>query len=274
MSEDAKGFDVRAVWRLSLSVWARHLIVFVALSSLSYFFLHLLRGAKGASAWLLPEAAPWMAAGVFLLLVLVWIAVQGFVVLLIIDHFRCFSRGARPVFSEIFVEARRSWGRYVLSVILLLGLALFGLTLAVALLEAGRMLYVADQTNVTGLVATHLAAVIFIIAMAWYGFYFSLGPLVAAYEAKGPFAAFRESRRRIRGQALGYMLALTLFIFGYIAVGLSAYFGVIRLGGGNAALSWVDPAMLMLFSPLWLAVWYASYEHLTRLKTETKRPGL
>ncbi len=268
MGEDARGFDVRAVWRLSLSVWARHLIVFTALSSLSYFGLKLLRGAKRATGWFMPEAAPWVTAGILLLLVLALVAVQGFVTLLIIGHFRRFSRAAGLVFSEVFVEARRSWGRYVLSVILLLSLALFGLTLAVALIEAGRMLYVADQTNLTGLVATHLAAVIFIIALGWYGFYFSLGPLVAAYETKGPFAAFRESRRRIRGQVLGYMLTLSLFAFGYMVIGLSLYFGLTALGAGRGFLSWVDPAMLILFSPLWLAVWYTSYDHLTRLKAE------
>ena len=268
MGEDARGFNVRAVWQLSLSVWARHLIVFAALSSLSYFGLKLLRGAKRASGWLMPEAAPWMTAGVLLLLVLAWVAVQGFVTLLILGHFRRFSRAARLVFSEVFVEARRCWGRYVLSVILLMGLALFGLTLGVALLEAGRMLYVADHSNLTGLVATHLAAVVFIIALGWYGFYFSLGPLVAAYEAKGPLAAFRESRRRIRGHVLGYMLPLSLFALGYLAIGLSLYFGLTALGAGRDAVSWVDPVMLVFFSPLWLALWYTSYDHLTQMKAE------
>ncbi len=267
MGGDARGFDVRAVWRLSLSVWARRIVVFTALSGLSYFCLELLREAKRTLGLFLPESAPWMMAGALLLLVLAWVAVQGFVTLLIIGHFRCFSGGGRLVFSDVFVETRRSWGRYVASVILLLGFALFGLALAVALLEAGRMLYVADRSNLVGLVATHLAAVIFIIALGWYGFYFSFGPLIAAYEAKGPIAALRESRRRIRGRALGYLATLSLFALGYMAVGLSFYFGLTALGAGRGVLSWVDPAMLALFSPLWLAIWHASYDHLTRLRS-------
>lgn len=266
MKEKAWGFDIRAVWQLALSVWARHLVVFAALSSLSYFGLKLLRGAKSVSAWVIPEREPWTTAGILLLLVLVWVAVHGFVTLLIIGHFRHFSRAGRPVFTEVFAEARRCWGRYVQAVLVLLALAVFGLSLSLALVEAGRMLYEADRSNLTGLVATHLAAVLFIIALGWYGLYFSLGPLVGAYENKGPVAAFRHSRRRIRGRAAGYMLALGLFVLGYLALGLTLYFGLAALGVGHGALAWIDPVMLVLFSPLWIAVWYASYDHLTQLK--------
>ncbi len=272
MSENTKGFDVRAVWRLSLSVWARHLVVFVALSSMSLLFSQLLRGAANLSLLFWPEATPLAASGGLLALILLGIAANGFVTLLVVNHLRGYLRGPRPIFSETFVAARRMWGRYVASVLMLLALALFALSLAAVLIEAGRKLYILDQTNLAAFVGTHLAAVIFIIATGWYGFYFSLGPLVGACEAKGPFAAFRESRRRIRGHMFGYLSALALFVLGCGAIVTGACLGLIRLGGERMLLSWVDPlvlALLVFFSPLWLAVWYTSYEQLTRLKKET-----
>jgi len=270
MSETKQGFDVVGVWRACLSVWARHIVVFAALSSVAYFALKLLRGGKRAVGWLLPEASALAYAGVLIVLVLLWVTVQGFLSLLILAHFRRLSRGAALSFGECFTEARRAWGRYVLNVLMLLGLAFFGLSLSLMLIEAGRMLYVADQTNMMSLVATHLAAVIFIIAMGWYGFYFSLAPLVGAYESRGPLDAFRESRRRIRGRATGYMVALSLFGLGYMALGLGLYYGLTHAGCSPDALSWVDPVMLVLFAPLWLALWHTSYERLTQLRSETQ----
>jgi len=275
MDEEAKRFDVGAAWCSSLSVWARHIIVFTALSAVSFFFLQMLRGTLKVTAWLWPQSAL-ATACVAGALVLAWVAAHGFVTLLIVNHFRDFLRGSRPVFSESFAEARKSWGRYVLSVLVLMGFGLFVLFLAVGLLEAGTQLYAADHSNIAGLIGTHLVAVIFIIALGWYGFYFSLAPLVGAYETRWPIAAFRESRRRIRGRATGYVLALLLFVLGYLAVGLAAYYGVAGLGGvvSDPTAKWVlgraqalvDPAMLTLFSPLWCALWYVSYVQLTRLK--------
>jgi hypothetical protein len=68
-----------------------------------------------------------------------------------------------------------------------------------------------------------------------------------------------------------------LFVLGYLAVGLAAYYGVAGLDGIvsnpaakralDGAQALVDPLMLTLFGPLWCALWYTSYDRLTRLKT-------
>ncbi|MGE5279970.1 MAG: hypothetical protein ACM3L6_04415 [Deltaproteobacteria bacterium] len=272
MSE--RGFEVRKVWRQVLSIWGRHIVVFAALSSISYFLLSLLREARKVVAAAAPGAPAGMVAAVLLGLLFVWVAGQGLVILLILGHYRRLSSAERPVFQASWSEACRGWARYVVNVLVLLGLGLFFLALSAILLEAGLRRYVAHQENLTPLIATHLAAVIFVIGMAWYGFYFSLAPLVGAYEGSWPAAAFRESRRRIRGRALGYLAALALFIVGYMAAGLALYYGLIALRAGAGVLAWVDPAMLILFSPLWAILWYASYEHLTQLKKESSAAKL
>jgi hypothetical protein len=260
MSENMRNFDLLSVWRQAVAVWARHIVVFSALSSVSYFVLMLLRAARDAMGGL----TSYGSGSTLFLLVLFWIAAHGFVTLLIIGHYRRFGRGEEQAFGASFSEACRGWGAYFASVLMLLGLAVFGLAMAVVLLEAGRMLYVIGRENIVLLVGTHLAAVLFVIATGWYGFYFSLAPLVAAYESQPALEAFRRSRRRIRGRALPYMATLSLFVFGYMVVGLGLYFGLKALGAGRPLLAWVDPAMVILFSPLWLALWYTCYERLAQ----------
>ena len=116
------------------------------------------------------------------------------------------------------------------------------------------------------LVATSTIFVVLVLAGAWYGFFFTLAPLIGAFEKKGAWLSFRESRARIRGNALRYLAVVASFIIFYVAVGLLGYFVLTHFSHSRFLLRKLDPAMAALFGPLWLAVWYFCYEKLTASK--------
>jgi hypothetical protein len=260
------------IYKESFFVWLKNLIPAAALYSLNFFFSRILQLSKPMSGSI--DASPINLAltVLFVIELLMFAVLNCFFSLIIINYLRD-SREKKASFAAAFEEARRSIVSYLKAVILLFVFGAGLMFLAVVFFWVGKYPYgtpAAGQGGRVGvLLATSTASVVLIIGAAWYSFFFSLAPLVAAFENKGPVAAFRESRRRVRGNALRYLAVLVLATVLYVAVGLIALFIVMRFTHARRILNLVDPALAALLGPLWLAIWYQTYRKLTELMTSS-----
>jgi hypothetical protein len=46
---------------------------------------------------------------------------------------------------------------------------------------------------------------------------------------------------------------------------------LLQTGASRFVINMIDPVLLMIFGPLWLALWYVSYEKLTEIKDKAPR---
>lgn len=102
-----------------------------------------------------------------------------------------------------------------------------------------------------------------LIAACWYTFFFSLAPLIGGYEGLGPREALRQSRRRIRGNALRYLATILMPILCYMGIGLALFYVAIKTGCQNNILILIDPVVSAVVGPLVLSVWFKSYKKLS-----------
>jgi hypothetical protein len=122
------------------------------------------------------------------------------------------------------------------------------------------------------LIGTSTVFVATLIAVAWYGFYYCLAPLIAAYEKKRVVVAFRESRQRVRGRALRTLAALLIFVVGYFGIGLLVFFALKPFIPQRSLERALDPVLITLFGPLWITLWYQAYTRLTEIKDTGRKP--
>ena len=195
----------------------------------------------------------------FVLAVLAVVFIDALLVLMIV-HLTDPRHKNRVSFAAVFEEARRQ--------VLLALKAFFLLFLFVGVLVStgqtfifwGRSLVNSSTEKMGILLATHTAGVVFFIAAAWYGFLFSLGPWVAAFENRSAREALQESRRRVRGRALRYLCSLVLVVALYVAALWICVFCIVgHLAHPRTTLLVIDLALQMVFVPLFFSVWFANY---------------
>ncbi len=211
-------------------------------------------------------------AVMFGLFVLLNAIVGVFFTLVAINTLRREAAG-KPFLLEAVKDAAGRLASFFKAFLALCGFVFVGLFLSSFFLEGGKALYAftskgGNYNLALGiLLVSSTIFVVLVIAVAWYGFSFSLAPLVAAYEQKTPIASIKASRDRVRGNALKYLCAVAAGFLFYLVFGLGVLVLITRFTHDRQVLNMLDPAMFVLFGPLWLAAWYASYTKLTELKT-------
>ncbi|MDD5019667.1 MAG: hypothetical protein PHH75_00770 [Candidatus Omnitrophica bacterium] len=256
------------VFLASVGLWGRNFIPVVAIHSVNVFALRIFQlSVRCASP--VPAGRAGRALALSLGVEALGVLMLGAFISLLVVNFLKGSQTERPKFAKVFALARRQFGSYMASVFLLLGFFVVGILAAWAFLFGGHFMYSMHPGTPAALallLVTSAVSVALVIAVAWYGFYFTLAPLIAGFENKHAWQAFRESRSRIRKNALRYGSAFIGFLVLYLVIGLAAYF-VLRLAGAEPRFFYaIDPAMGALFGPLWLALWLVSYEQLTHVK--------
>ncbi len=252
----------------SLRLWASNFIPIVAIHGVNVFAARVLK-LSVRCVTPLPPGRPGMLLTVLLGIEAVAVIVlSAFVSLFILGYLRD-AQGRRPLFADIFRQTCVRFPGYISSVFMLFVFFVVGISLAGAFLVGGHVLYAqhpATSLALGMLLATSTVAVALAIAVVWYGFYFTLAPLIAGFENKPVIQAFRESRSRIRGQALRYASVFLIFVALYLALGLTAYFVLRMAAVAPRVLYTIDPAMGALFGPLWLALWLVCYARVGEAK--------
>ncbi|MFA5039167.1 MAG: hypothetical protein WC732_05760 [Candidatus Omnitrophota bacterium] len=261
-----------AAFGSGLSLWARNLIPVVALYGVNVFALRILQlSLRFANP--VPQGRLGMFLAVFLGIEALAVIIVGAFVSLLVIHFLKAGQSQRPVFTDVVENARRQFKSYLGSVVLLVAFFVVGIFLSSAFLTAGHFFYAFHPGTRFGLgilLAASTIAVASAIALVWYGFYFTLSPLVAAFEGKPLVESFRESRSLIRGNAVRYGFLFVMFLAMYMVLGVAVYF-VLKSGPVSPrALYAIDPAMGGLFGPLWLSLWLVSYQRLAAAKAVRK----
>ncbi len=265
--QDVRGVNPLAIFGESARAWAGCLLPTVAFSCVSVFFARLLRlnildiaGSTNVTS----------SKFIFLIAdVVVFVAANSLASLLILSFIRFFTDGKKVIsLREAAGATARALPKYLSAVLLLLSCAAAVLAVGTAVLTFGNRY--CTTCGVSGLKLAALLGsgtffVVMVIAMFWYGFYFSLAPLVGGFEGLGAVASARESRRRVKKQPGAYLAALALFAALYILVGVVVYFTLTRFTSERFVLNMIDPALAALLGPLWLAVWYTSYRKLSSL---------
>lgn len=252
----------------SLRLWARNFIPIVAIHGVNVFAARVLQLSVRCATPLPPGRSGMQLTVLLGIEVVAVIVLSAFVSLFVLGYLKD-AAGRRPLFAETFRRTCSRFGGYVSGVFMLLAFFVIGVLFSGAFLVGGHILYAQHPATPLALgllLATSTIAVALAIAVVWYGFYFTLAPLVAGFENKPVIQAFRESRSRIRGQALRYASVFVMFVIFYLALGLAAYFIMCMAAVAPRVLYAIDPAMGALFGPLWLALWLVCYEQIKSLK--------
>ena len=215
-----------------------------------------------------------MLNGVFTVLfyleIFVFIGLHAFLNLMIFYFLR--DQARLVSFPSAFEDAKRRIGPYLKAYFFLLALVLIYLAVAYIFLVVGHFLYASRQValdhqlKLAVLLISSTIFVVLFMAGFWYGFFFSLGPLIAAFEGKSASVSLRESRFRVKGNALRFLAALLFVILVYIVVGLAGYFVIKYFTHSRFVLRMIDPVLATLFCPLGLAVWLVTYQRLSAIK--------
>ncbi|HAJ57677.1 MAG TPA: hypothetical protein DCL35_07945 [Candidatus Omnitrophica bacterium] len=259
----------------ALSLWGANIIPLVAISA-TIALAHKAFGVVLYSTGPIQEAMKsgeinLTASLLFGVFVLVSFVVNCFLSLVAINTLR--RRVEKKSFLfEAFKDAARRAVPFLKSIFFIFGFVLVGIFVALSFLAGGKAVYALAAKSLGhglalgALLATSTVFVVLAIGVAWYGFFFSLAPLVAAYENIPAFNSLRASRDRVRGNALRYLGAMAIFVGAYFIVGLAIYGVIIRFTHDKYILNLIDPALLLFFGPLGLSIWYVSYKKLTQIK--------
>ncbi len=267
-------FHPLAVWGQALNLWTRNLVPLVALSSLGLLLARMLKASRPLFS-LEPVSSANVALSVFFVIELLAALVANALLSLLIIHYVKGCAAGRVIFAELFDAAKKDLFYYIRVVLLLMIFLFAAINLAAFSLGLGETIFRGPGGDfglkLGILVASGTFFVVTAISIFWYGFFFSLYPLVAAFERTGALEAIKQSRRRVRGNAWRYLATLVLFFLGYLGLGILVYKVLSGLPVGRFAINAIDPLMLMVFSPLWLTLWYLSYEKLTEIKATQQR---
>lgn len=258
-----------ALFREALARWTRNFIPVVAVYGVNVMFaqiFNMTNDSVGSLPMNRATAGPYFT---LFLVLLAFVVVNAFISLLVMNFLG--SGSARPLFAVAFLETRRRIARYLAALFLLFAFGFivggFG-SLVGGLGHSFYMTTDLSAARIPVLVATSTVFVVCVIALIWYGCLFSLAPLVAAFEDKRPVAALRESRARVRGNALRYCSVFVFFILLYLGAGLVAYYAAKYLTTQKAVFQLIDPVMSALLGSLWLSLWLVSYQKLTEIRSK------
>ncbi len=258
-----------AIVKESAAGWLKNLVPLVLFYSINVVLSLLLRAANEMAAGTASLINPWIIYSIILLEVVFTAVLSSFVCFFCISYIKKFLEDKRAALMPVYQQACAGFASYFKATAVLFIFVLGVLFAATMFSEWGKQFYWAKGANnykMAVLLATSTVSVAFSIAAAWYGFFFAFAPLIAAFEKKGVLSAMRESRSRVRGNALRSLSPFLLFGIFYLLVGVLAIFIATRFTRDKQILDYIDPVMLALFAPLALAIWYVSYGKLSELK--------
>lgn len=271
-NSDIKIIHPWAIFKESVSVWGRNFLVLTAISCVNVMCSMLLRLPKSPLYSKQDSASLSSAGGPGLLAFIATAAlilISVFLSFLMIQYIRAAkdNKGTAPIALPSSPSSLKDFLKsYCLILLFFIGVVLFG----AFVLEAGRVLNAksaAYGVKLGLILSTSLVFVICLIAASWYAFFFSLGPLIAAFEKTSPVVSLKVSRARIKGNALRYLAAMVFVALLYFGIGLFAYFVVTRFTHDKLVLNMIDPFGQALFGPLWVVAWFISYRKLTETRS-------
>jgi hypothetical protein len=260
-----------AILKESVAGWFKNLVPLALFYSINVVLSLVLRSTNEMAAGSVTIIKPWVLSSVVLLEVVLMAVLSSFVCLFSINYFGKFLEGKRNAFMPAYQQACAGFSGYLKAMVVLLVFILGVLSVATLFSEWGKNYYWAKGPNnfrMPVLLATSTVSVALSIAAAWYGFFFLFAPLIAAFENKKVFSCLRESRSRVRGNALRLLAPFLLFGVFYFVFGIFIIFIAERFTRDRQVLDFIDPVMVALFAPLALAIWYVSYRKLSELKNE------
>jgi hypothetical protein len=260
----------------ALSLWAGNLIPLVAINA-TIAIVHMALVATLRATGPMKEAvrsgeinaASFVLFGIF---VISSIVINSFLCLVALNTLRR-KREARPYLLAAAKDALQRTVPFLKSFFFVWCFIIVGLVVSALFLQGGRVLYALTVKSLGHglalaiLLVTSTVFVVVAISVAWYSFFFSLAPLIAAYEHKPAFASLKSSRDRIRSHALTYLASFAIVLVLYFVVGLGIYGAITRFTHNKLILELIDPAVLLVFGPAVLATWYAGYKKLTELRS-------
>ncbi|MEK7849399.1 MAG: hypothetical protein AAB213_01055 [Candidatus Omnitrophota bacterium] len=269
-NSDAGALHPIAILKESVAGWLKNLVPLVLLYSVNVVLSLMLKSTNEMTAASISIVKPWVVSVVVLLEAILMAVLSSFICFFIINYFKKFLEGKRNAFIPAYQQACDGFAGYLKAAVMLFIFILGVLSVAMLFSEWGKNYYWAKGPNsfrMAVLLATSTVSVALSIAAAWYGFFFLFAPLIAAFEKKGVFSAIRESRARVRGNALRLLAPFLLFGIFYIALGVLMIFIATRFTRDRRILDFIDPAMVALFAPLALILWFVSYCKITELKS-------
>lgn len=267
-----------AVLGEAFSAWLSNLVILVLLYSVNIFLLRLLNMSRR----IFIESIPSGASGLIYSLVLfvgslIAIVISSIAALTALFYLFGASRGGRDLLSVKLKELIRCAVIAVKDIFWYLKALLTVWLFAIIVCSVGGLFWLGGQTvyhgnaasaiRLTVLIGASTIFVVLIIAAAWYSFFFSLSPLISVFEKKKLWASIMESRARIRGNALRYLLTLVLYFALYWGLGLGIVFASRNSGQPAQILNFLDPVMAVLFGPLLLSIWLTNYKKLTHSRS-------
>jgi len=263
-----------AVLKESAAGWLKNIIPLVLFYSVNVALSFMLKATNEAAAASASTVKPWISSSIVVLEVVLTAILSSFICFFCVTYFKQFADGKRSAFMAAYKEACAGFAGYLKAMAILLVFILGVLSVAILFSEWGKSFYWAKGSGnhsmrMGVLLGTSTVSVALSIAVAWYGFFFFFAPLIAAFEKMGVFAAIRESRSRVRGNALRLLAPFLMLGVLYIAVGVLLILIATRFTLDRRILDLIDPVMITLFAPLALILWFVSYRKITELKQKT-----
>ncbi len=284
MNKISRGIDPFGVIKEALLCWGRNLIPLTAFNSAAVAFqlglsnalklaLRTFGAAKPYAGRSEPSVQGFILTGLFVLSIFF---IGAFFALLGISYIRAIKTDKMNL-AKALKDALARIVAFLKSGLLLAAFIAVGATVSALLLIFGKILYVVllkssgQAVAMAGLLVTSTTFVVLVIGVAWYAFFFSLGPLAAAYGHLPAVASLRASRDSIRGNAGRFLLVISSYLISYLAIGLGLYFGITRfVTHDRTVLNMIDPFMTAFLGPFGLSLWYIAYKTLTELRQARK----
>jgi hypothetical protein len=270
MSENATLHPV-GVLKEAAQAWIKNFIPVTVLYGLVIVFAKSISFLKPLTGGAQTGWKAWGMSAAFFAYVAAVVVINSFVTLIILRYLEATTEKLSRPFDAVWVPVRRL-APYLKAFVAWIGFIFLVAGIALLFVWGGNELRNATHSSISNtikmgvLLGASTMFVILIILAAWYGFFFSLAPLVASYEGKGPFVSLMESRRLIRGNAFQYLVSFVMVFILHILVGVGILFIMTRFTHERRLLNIVDPAIASAFGPLWVAAWYMVYKKLREIK--------
>lgn len=257
-------FSPFVIFKHALQIWCKNAAAVTAIYSLTLLLTYVLKFYSVISREFCMRIGEW-ASSVFTTVMYAAVFCLNAFLVLIITHYFLNADKKRISFDTAFKGARETSVHYFKSLLLYLTILFILISFAIFFFVVGRAYFgpqAATGINMPALLMTSTVTVVLLIASAWYGFFFSLSPLIAAFESKGARVSLRDSKSRIRNCPWGYLVVFLIFLSLYFFVGVIVYSIAAIFISEKGALGWIDPAMMAVWTPLWLGIWVLSYQKL------------